>query len=411
MDRARRSWQFFLLVALASVLAALSTGCEQTDEDCWQPSGDVLPVTSDTTGTDNARPKISPDGTRVAFSTDFWGTENFDDEPRRDIAVIDLPAPGELRTPVRRLFDVGNARRIVYPRLPDDRGASVTDFAGTVSAWPAWHPDGVRMAAVVNIKADGRSNFDRLYFFEPNFAGPAAQQIEALNPVLVDDVGLSSDLSNNQYQYSTPAFSPDGQWLAYSRFFFRPADLTNQIPAVTVNPAIFAYNLIDGRVIRVTRGSSIEWEPAWSPSGTEIAFTANRGTSTGHPEIFKIAFDPANPAVDGQPDGAVRLTFTDVDPRPKIPVGALQPTWMASGRIVYTSTQRPPCTSLRDRNVWTMDAAGGDQLIVFQSRTDDQYPSADPTGSNTIVFTTRLNQAPDFVGQKSDIWVLRNFAP
>jgi Tol biopolymer transport system component len=265
------------------------------------------------------------------------------------------------------------------------------------------------MAAVVNVPANINGFFDRLYMFELDFANATDDEIPTANPMLIDDVDLGSDQLNSQYQYATPAFSPDGQWLAYSRFFYKPP--TGGNPAVTVNPAIFAYNLNDGRVVRVTSGSSVEWEPTWSPSGTEIAFTSNRGNVIAQTEIFKIAFDPANPAVAGQPDGAKRLTFTSVDARPKIPVGSMQPTWMASGRIVYTSTQRPPCTSLRDRNIWSMTADGADPVVVFETRTDDQYASADPAGSNTIVFTTRINQIPDFENQKTDIWVLRDFTP
>ena len=87
----------------------------------------------------------------------------------------------------------------------------------------------------------------------------------------------------------------------------------------------------------------------------------------------------------------------------------MHPTWMANGRIVFTSTQRPPCSSQRDRNLWSMDPTGADQQIIWQTRTDDHYPAMDPAGSNSVVFVTRINQAEEFFNQKSDIWVLRDF--
>ena len=305
---------------------------------------------------------------------------------------------------MRRLFDIGNAKRIVFSSLPTDTGLPFSNFGTKTMAEPAWHPDGVRMAAVV----PNDNSLDRIFIFQPLFAGATQQEIEVTDPVLIDDVDLGADLFNNQYYYRTPAFSPDGEWVAYSRYFFKPADEANDLPAVTQEPAIYAYNLSDGRVVQVTRKATVSVDPAWSPDGTEIVFTSNRGTASGQTEIFRVPFDPDNPATDDA-DQAVRLTFTDTDPRPKVPVGAMHPTWMASGEIVFASTQRPPCSSQRDRNLWGMSPSGGDARVIWQTRTDDHYPVADPTGSNSVVFVTRINQAEDFFNQKSDLWVLRNF--
>lgn len=404
MIRAHNPWRVATVLALSVALALVGGGCDQDEEECWIPSGEAVPVTTDTLTTDHLSPAISPDGTRVAFSTDFWATEDYDDENRRDIAVIDLPGPDEIRRPVRRLFDIGNAKRIVFSSLPTDTGLPFSNFGTKTMAEPAWHPDGVRMAAVV----PNDNSLDRIFIFQPLFAGATQQEIEVTDPVLIDDVDLGADLFNNQYYYRTPAFSPDGEWIAYSRYFFKPADEANDLPAVTQKPAIYAYNLSDGRVVQVTRRATVSVDPAWSPDGTEIVFTSNRGTASGQTEIFRVPFDPDNPATDDA-DQAVRLTFTDTDPRPKVPVGAMHPTWMASGEIVFASTQRPPCSSQRDRNLWGMSPSGGDARVIWQTRTDDHFPVADPTGSNSVVFVTRINQAQDFFNQKSDLWVLRNF--
>jgi Tol biopolymer transport system component len=396
-------------VALSLAGSLLSPGCSQVEEECWILTGDLAPVTSDTLTVDHLAPAISPDGTRVAFSTDYWALDFEDNSSnQRNIAILDLPAPGEVRTPVQRLVDVGNARRLVFSSVPMDDGAGAfTQFRGNLFADPAWHPDGVRMAVVV---PNNTNSLDRLFVFELDFAGATNLAVEGINVELIDDVDLDADPFLNQYHYSTPAFSPNGEWVAYSRYFFKPANPDINQPAVSVLPSIFAYNLQDGRVVRVTSGSPVEWDPSWSPDGGEIVFASSRGTATGQSEIFKVRFDPANPVTEGGNDGAVRLTFTDTDPRPKIPVGAMHPIWMPNDRIVFTSTQRPPCSSQRDRNIWSMDSAGGDAFLVFETRTDDHFPAADPRPTaNSIVFVTRINQAADFVNQKSDIWVLRDF--
>lgn len=129
----------------------------------------------------------------------------------------------------------------------------------------------------------------------------------------------------------SPAWSPDGEKLAYVAFdvdrgrtVLRVQDLTsgevkeisarpgiNGAPAwspsgdklamalsFTGNPEIYSYDLRTQELTRLTRNGSIDTEPTWSPDGRYIAFTSDRG---GKPQIYRMAAD------GGQVE---RLTFS-----------------------------------------------------------------------------------------------------
>ena len=70
-----------------------------------------------------------------------------------------------------------------------------------------------------------------------------------------------------------PAWSPDGKSLAVSLSFGKNAD-------------IYVVELASGKRKRLTDNPAIDTEPAWSPDGNSIAFTSDRG---GLPQIYIVA--------------------------------------------------------------------------------------------------------------------------
>ena len=98
---------------------------------------------------------------------------------------------------------------------------------------------------------------------------------------------------------SAPAWSPDGRKLALTL-------------SVDGNPDIYVIDAGNGRIVkRLTRNSSIDTEPAWMPDGRSVVFTSDR---SGQPQLYQVALSGGrakrltfegdyNAAADVSPDG------------------------------------------------------------------------------------------------------------
>ncbi len=126
----------------------------------------------------------------------------------------------------------------------------------------------------------------------------------------------------------SPAWSPDGQRLAYVSFetgrpqifvqevYTGRRELVTNLPgingapswspdgsklAVTLsqdgNPEIYVHELASRRRTRLTNNAAIDTEPAWTPDGRSIVFTSDRG---GGPQLYRMSASGGNPT---------RLTF------------------------------------------------------------------------------------------------------
>jgi len=404
-------------------VASLGTGCDEViEEDCFEQTGTLTQVTTDTLTVDHMYPSLSPDGTQILFLTDFYveGDQDEDEDAKEfgqgDYVIIDTPGPGEEREPTALLETIGNARRIDFDERSQD---TIDEYGLLVQGLDAFKGESTWIDNERIIVTMQNSRFlSRLFIYR--IVGLTVVDDYEVEPLGIVEQDTLVERENEpvrrfKFGYRWPKVSPNGEWVAYSRFYYDEGqnifDLSDDR---FEQPAIFAANLNDGRVIRVTNGSAREDQPTWSPDGNSIAFTALG--ERGIPDIYRVAFDPGQPAEKrglSQPftDGRRRLTRTPVEFR--VPESSFEPTWTPGNQIIFTSTRRPPCTSRRIRNLWVMNADGSNQRPLVVSEEDDAQPmvanyqfAADGV-DRLVVFTSRRNRDEAFEGQKDDLWVLR----
>jgi Tol biopolymer transport system component len=234
---------------------------------------DAAPITSGerlTTGGRNALfPVVSPDGSQLAFArgdgrTDLQirvsepdGTSDYKllrlnnlsdfawlPDGSLVVSELDFADPYRLRTDLVHIVPGGSERQIT-------RGARVDH--------PSPSPDGRTLLAVQS--ASGTNRLVRVDL--------ETGEILGLTPFQPD------------VYWSFPAWSPDGRWIAASRW--SPGAYYD---VVVMDP--------EGRVVqRITNDRSVDQAPTWSPDGRWLLWSSDR---SGIPNIYATEIDPASAA-------------------------------------------------------------------------------------------------------------------
>jgi TolB protein len=123
-------------------------------------------------------------------------------------------------------------------------------------------------------------------------------------------VNLTHDATIGLRADSEPAWSPDGQWVAFQRSSLKAVGLATRLFAVRSNgKELHAFLPLTGLAVT-------DQHPAWSPDGTMIAFSSNRA---GHFELY---------VAKANGFGLRRLTYT------KDTVENLEPAWSPDGTTI-----------------------------------------------------------------------------
>jgi Tol biopolymer transport system component len=226
-------------------LAYSSSGA---DADVWVINADGTDehdVSNDPNGPD-IQPAWAPDGTRIAFVK-----QNFDGTSA--IWVMDADGSNQVQ---------------------------LTD-AATINVHPNWSPDGARIA----FASDRDGNFE-LYTIAP------------------DGTGLTRLTFTVGQQEDNPNWSPDGQRMVHDAC----VSPTYPCPG-SPNYEIFVMRADGSSRRRLTNDPSIDWNPAWSPDGTQIVFRSDR--SPDGTELWKMNADGS---------GVVQLTLGPFQ-------GGVDPDW------------------------------------------------------------------------------------
>ena len=162
---------------------------------------------------------------------------------------------------------------------------------------------------------------------------------------------------------SSPAFSPDGETIAFSGR--RPE---------RQDAGIYVAN-IDGTALRnLSNNPAIDTSPTWSPTGQQIAFISDR---SGSPQLWVMDSDGTN----------VQRLVTEGG-------HCDSPDWSPDGRFIVYSWQAP--TQWR-HDIYVIEVATGKIVQLTSGRGDNESPHWSPDGRHVTYQSTRTGTKQIFV--------------
>jgi Tol biopolymer transport system component len=206
----------------------------------------------------------------------------------------------------------------------------------------------------------------------------ALDGIYVVNP---DGTGLTRITNNPGLGDFDPAWSPDGTKIAFASFRDEPRNLCD----FTCNTEIYVVNADGSGQTRLTNTPSRDEAPTWSPDGTKIAFQTGRN---GQWEIYSMNADGSNPT---------RLTdnsaFMDED---------YDPAWSPDGtRIAFSHTYR----NGGELDLYLMNPDGTGRVNLTPSfHYNDCCASWAPDGGK-LVFQRDADDSVNFC-ECPDIWTM-----
>ena len=209
-------------------------------------------------------------------------------------------------------------------------------------------------------------------------------------------------LTNHKSIALGPAFSPDGQWLAFTSylrgkpqlFALRPTQgyikPISTLPGVNSSPSfspdgrrvvfaagddgntdIYVTDTTGSTPERLTVARAIETQPTWSPNGRQIAFTS---TMSGSPQLY---------VMDAEGTNVRRLTTTDVF--------ADEASWAPDGvRLAYTTMVE------QHFQVAILDLRDGSRTVVGGPG-NNESPTFSPDGTSLAFVSNRTGSKQIFV--------------
>ncbi|MGH8169168.1 MAG: Tol-Pal system beta propeller repeat protein TolB [Steroidobacteraceae bacterium] len=210
--------------------------------------------------------------------------------------------------------------------------------------------------------------------------------------VIADADGYNQHLIlESRYPIMSPAWSPDGKWIAYVSF-------ENHLSAVYVQ------RVQSGQRSRVSMRAGINGAPAWSPDARKLALTLSG--DSGHPQIYvldlsnqhltRLTDSPSiNTEAAWSPDGRYIYFTSDRAGEPQIYRTGTSPG-SATQRITFTDEYNAGPHLSPDGKLLAMVTRddGGSYRIAVQNLA---------TGDFRMLTSGRLDQSPSFAPNSATI--------
>jgi Tol biopolymer transport system component len=276
----------------------------------------------------------------------------------------------------------------VWTVNPGGTGAAQVVPAEPVQSWylPTWSPDGTKIA----------------YAFAGSTSPVPRWELHIMRPDGTGSFRVRDLVLEGFVLLDKPAWSPDGQTLAIALNPRREEEFGvcvrdwywDYFDRRNCGPAVYTLNANGTGLTRLTSG----FEPAWSPRGTRIAFSAYAGDDT---ELFTM-----------RPDGTDVRALTGNAFRDE------EPSWSPDGRrIAFASDRdgepvgftRRECCTIGPGEIYTMRSDGGDVRRVTLNTALESSPAWSPDGTRIAFATSRRTPNCDPVSSfpcQSDVYTM-----